>query len=116
MRPNDGPPVFVDSASQTMTRCLAIKIMSHIVFARPYQLHRPVYLLRDLRCFRRKIRHVTAAESASHESCVYKHFFGFEPHDPRDRGLHPVGTLRWRPNFALAFPAMDRDVHWFHGR
>ena len=115
MRPRQRTPVLIDRSLHLMTRRRTIKIVRHIIFPRPNQLHGLPDNLRDLCRLRRIIRHVAPPKSTTHEGCVNDDSLRLEIENLCDRSLHPVRRLRWRPHLSLTGSRMNRDVHRFHG-
>src|ERR1700757_1159191 len=97
-----------------MTRRRTIKIVRHIIFPRPNQLHGLPDSLRDLRRLRGIIRHIAPPKSTTHEGGVNDDLLWLEIENRCARSRRPVGGLRWRPLLSLASPCMNRDIHRLH--
>src|SRR3977135_2028476 len=98
-----------------MVRVLAIKIVLHVVFAGPQQLHGLLHLLSDLPSFCRKVPLIAAAKWSTTERHVDRHLLSWEPRKQSDFLLQSGTNLSGRPDLDAILTHVHRGVHCLHG-
>src|SRR5216684_3701991 len=112
--PRDGPAVRVQTGNELAVSRGAVKIVLHIVFARPGDLHGRTGGFRNLDRFGNKILLGAATEAAPKKSSVYANLLRLQPGDLRASVLTESLKLRWRVNVATVGAHVGNAIHRLH--
>ena len=106
-RPNDAmskcnrPAVLVERSAEFVQADRTIGGAAHVVFARPDDLYRRVYRLRDQRSLDRVVVLEPSAETSAEQSDIDFDLFGLQAEQRRDGVPAILRNLRGRPDFTF---------------
>ena len=107
--------IHVDPRTQSRYRGGTIKVMSHIVFARPDQLHGHIWhRLRDGRGLRDVVHIESPTEAAAKDVLMKRDLFVVETEHVRHGGTRVARYLRSRPQFGAIVGHPYGRVHRLH--
>ena len=104
----------VNRACELVIRRWPVKIVLHIVFARPQYLNGLPGLLRYLSGLGHKVAHVPASKSTAHQRGMHFHRFLRQSGNLRNDVQCPLRRLRRHPGFRAVRAYVNSAIHRFH--